>query len=127
MKKRKGSRKRRPVWHTIEMLKADEALALAQANDGVAANKAAQQRAAEGAAGLRECLIRIKEASKDGLTSVEGNLDGNGITWNALKGMGYRVYDVAFGIRMRIEWDPRPEGIAGAWWVFVRYFWRTPL
>lgn len=125
----KKPKKRKPVWHPIEMLKAHEALDLADANYGVAAKKAAQQRAAEGAASLRECLIAIKEASKDGLTEVNIPFHGNSIATNALKGMGYRVQsDDRWNIQVWIRWDRRPEdAVAGLLWDFLNHFWRTTL
>lgn len=99
-----------------KMLKASEALDLALANVGVEAQMNAQKAAAEGSAWLGDALLRIESASKEGRMSAK--IEGNSITYNALRGMGYRVHQHdPYGIVVTAHWDPRPTGFwGGLWW-----------
>ncbi len=125
MKKRKKA-----VNRHVPMIKASEALELARANDGVAEKKESRLRAAEGAAALKECLAKIHEAAKDGLTEVNISIyPCNEIATNALKGMGYRVYsDGRWNLNVHVCWDPRPhQWLVRLWWDFLNGFWRDSL
>lgn len=108
------------------MLNAAEAAQISAANPGAAAQKDAQERAAFGTKHLREALLEIEASAALGLT--EARIDGNGVTFNALRGMGYRVTDSGrMGLLIVARWDARPKGFwGGLWWGFINKVWRDP-
>lgn len=94
----------------VQMLKASEAIQISAENKNVGTILEAQKRAAKGAAELRESLRQIKHEASLGNTCAR--VSGSRIVVNALRGMGYRVYENSRWMDdVTAHWDERPSGL----------------